>query len=78
QALADFDVDSLRKYSSLDQADLRQALSENLGVPADQIIIGNGSDDILSMAFLAFFNSDEPILFPDLTYGFYKVWAQLY
>lgn len=78
EALAAFDVDSLRKYSSLDQADLRHALSENLAVSADQIIIGNGSDDILAMAFLAFFNGDKPVLFPDLTYGFYKVWADLY
>ena len=42
------------------------------------MIIGNGSDDILSMAFLAFFNREEEVLFPDLTYGFYKVWADLY
>ena len=53
QALASFDAHQLRKYSTLDQAALRQALSEQLGVPADQVIIGNGSDDILSMAFLA-------------------------
>lgn len=78
QALETFDVHSLRKYSTLDQAALRHALSENLQVSADQIIVGNGSDDILSMAFLAFFNSEEPVLFPDLTYGFYKVWADLY
>ena len=78
QALASFDAHQLRKYSTLDQVDLRQALSEQLGVPADQVIVGNGSDDILSMAFLAFFNSAEEVLFPDLTYGFYKVWADLY
>lgn len=73
-----FDVNRLTRYSSLDQADLREALAGQLGVSADQIIVGNGSDDILSMAFLAFFNSDEPVVFPDLTYGFYKVWADLY
>ncbi|MBM7636253.1 histidinol-phosphate transaminase [Streptococcus saliviloxodontae] len=78
QVLKDFDASDLRKYSTLDQAALCQLLAENLGVSADQIIVGNGSDDILSMAFLAFFNSDDPILFPDLTYGFYKVWADLY
>ncbi len=78
KALAGFDADSLRKYSTLDQARLRQELSDKLGLPADQFIIGNGSDDILSMAFLAFFNNEEPVLFPDLTYGFYKVWANLY
>ena len=78
EALRDFDEESLRLYSSLDQADLCQALAANLGVSPGQLIIGNGSDDILSMAFLAFFNSGEPVLFPDLTYGFYKVWADLY
>lgn len=76
--LETFDTDQLRRYSSLDQSALRTVLAQQLQVPADQIIVGNGSDDILSMAFLAFFNSGEPILFPDLTYGFYKVWADLY
>lgn len=78
QALQEFAAHDLRKYSTLDQDHLRQALAENLGVEADQIIVGNGSDDILSMAFLAFFNTDKPVLFPDITYGFYKVWADLY
>jgi len=78
EALANFDVDSLRKYSTLDQADLRAALANNLKVKREQLIIANGSDDVLSIAFLAFFNNDEPVLFPDLTYGFYKVWADLY
>ncbi|WP_165210572.1 histidinol-phosphate transaminase [Streptococcus tangpeifui] len=77
-ALKAFDSADLRKYSTLTQEELRQSLSAHLGVAADQVILGNGSDDILSMAFLAFFNNDEPILFPDLTYGFYKVWADLY
>ena len=78
EALAGFSADQLRRYSSLDQDSLRQALSRQLGVDASQLIIGNGSDDILSIAFLTFFNNPEPILFPDLTYGFYKVWADLY
>ncbi|MFC3932426.1 histidinol-phosphate transaminase [Streptococcus dentapri] len=78
QILDKFDTDNLRKYSTLDQANLCSALSEQLGVDQDMIIVGNGSDDILSMAFLAFFNNDEPVLFPDLTYGFYRVWSELY
>ncbi|BAQ24043.1 histidinol-phosphate transaminase [Streptococcus troglodytae] len=78
EALANFDVDSLRKYSTLDQADLRAALANNLKVKPEQLMIANGSDDVLSIVFLAFFNNDEPVLFPDLTYGFYKVWADLY
>ncbi len=78
EALAKFDSKDLRKYSSLDQADLRSALGQELGIDPDWIMVGNGSDDILSLAFQAFFNNDLPIIFPDLTYGFYKVWADLY
>ena len=44
----------------------------------DQVFVGVGSDDVLSMCFLTFFNSDRPVLFPDITYSFYKVWADLY
>ncbi len=77
-ALTDFDATKLRRYSSLDQAELRQALTEQHGLEADQFVISNGSDDILSMAFLSFFQTEQPILFPDLTYGFYKVRADLY
>lgn len=78
KALSAFKADDLRRYSTLDQAKLGAALAENLGVRPEQLIIANGSDDVLSIAFLAFFNNPEPVLFPDLTYGFYKVWADLY
>lgn len=78
EVFSQFDVHQLRKYSTLDQKSLRIVLAKQHGLDPDQIIVGNGSDDILSMAFLAFFNSDDPVLFPDLTYGFYKVWANLY
>ncbi|WP_019791808.1 histidinol-phosphate transaminase [Streptococcus sobrinus] len=78
EALADFNSQDLRKYSTLDQEGLCQALGKELEIDPDWIIIGNGSDDILSLAFQAFFNNDLPVLFPDLTYGFYKVWADLY
>ena len=49
-----------------------------LWVDQDQVFVGVGSDDVLSMCFLTFFNSGKPVLFPDITYSFYKVWAQLY
>ncbi|MGT2907280.1 histidinol-phosphate transaminase [Streptococcus dentiloxodontae] len=78
EVLAHFDANQLRQYSTLDQESLRKALGKQLEVDAEQIIVGNGSDDVLSMAFLAFFNNDEPVLFPDVTYGFYRVWADLY
>ena len=70
-ALAKFEGKHLRRYSSLDQADLRQALAHQHGLDPEQFVIGNGSDDILSMAFLAFFQTESPVLFPELTYGFY-------
>ena len=47
-------------------------------VRKEQIFVGVGSDDVLSMAFLTFFNSDKPVFFPDITYSFYDVWAELY
>ena len=78
KALASFDGQSLRQYSSLENNALRNVLAEHLAVDRDQIIVGNGSDDILALAFLSFFNSADPILFPDTTYGFYKVWADLF
>ena len=48
------------------------------GIGKEQIFIGVGSDDVLAVAFLTFFNSDKPIFFPDITYSFYDVWAEVY
>lgn len=48
------------------------------GLKPGQVILGVGSDDILALAFLTFFNSDKPVFFPDITYSFYPVWAKLY
>lgn len=78
EAVANFNADQLRRYSTLDQFELRQRLAKQHGVDANQIIVGNGSDDILSLAILSFFNGHSPVIFPDLTYGFYKVWMDLY
>ncbi|MFQ9345879.1 MAG: pyridoxal phosphate-dependent aminotransferase [Coprococcus sp.] len=58
---------------------LVSALAEILyHVGKDQVFVGVGSDDVLSMCFLTFFNSEKPVFFPDITYSFYKVWADLY
>ena len=73
-----FDYDVLRKYPDPDVADLRKVLATRYEVPVEQVFVGVGSDDVLAMAFLTFFNSDKPILFPDITYSFYDVWADLY
>lgn len=78
KAMNEFDVDKLRLYPD-DKADiLVEALADYYQVDKNQVFVGVGSDDVLGMAFLSFFNSDKPILFPDITYSFYKVWADLY
>ncbi|WP_026524876.1 histidinol-phosphate transaminase [Butyrivibrio sp. MB2005] len=70
--------EDLRLYPDPEAATLVDALSKYYKVPTDQIFVGVGSDDVLAMAYLTFFNSDKPILFPDITYSFYDVWAELY
>lgn len=72
------DVDALRLYPNPDVTPLVNVLAEYYNVKPEQVFVGVGSDDVLSMAFLTFFNSDKPILFPDVTYSFYDVWAELY
>ncbi len=72
------DLDLLRKYPDPAASDLVEAIASYHGVEPGQVFVGVGSDDVLGMAFLTFFNSERPILFPDITYSFYPVWAELY
>lgn len=76
--LRDFSFDFLRKYPDPNVSDLRNALANYHEVGYDNVFVGVGSDDVLSTAFLTFFNSQKPILFGDITYSFYEVWAKLY
>lgn len=78
KALQGMDPDCLRLYPDPTSDVLVSELAAYYGVEKDQVFVGVGSDDVLSMCFLTFFNSDLPILFPDITYSFYKVWAELY
>ena len=71
-------IRSTSLISGSDSKLLTQCLADRYKVDKDQVFVGVGSDDVLSMCFLTFFNSDKPILFPDITYSFYKVWADLY
>lgn len=68
----------LRLYPDSNNTPLVNVLADYYKVKAEQVFVGVGSDDVLAMAFMAFFNSDKPILFPDVTYSFYDVWADLY
>lgn len=78
QALKEFDLDTLRLYPDPNSGLLVDALAKRYGLGSDQIFVGVGSDDVLAIAFMTFFNSDRPILFPDITYSFYDVWAELF
>ena len=78
EAASKLDCDELRLYPNSEVAPLVQALAEYYHVKPSQVFVGVGSDDVLAMAFLTFFNGKEPILFPDVTYSFYDVWADLY
>ena len=78
EALASLDPADFRLYPDPASGVLVKALAENYKVSEDQIFVGVGSDDVLALCFLTFFNSGKPILFPDITYSFYKVWADLY
>ena len=77
-ALEAFDSDDMRLYPAPDAAELVDAIAETYRVKPEQVFVGVGSDDVISMAFMTFFNSDKPILFPDITYSFYDVWAEVY
>lgn len=74
----DQNADMLRLYPDPAASLLVDTLAEYHGVGSDQVFVGVGSDDVLAMSFLTFFNSDKPILFPDITYSFYDVWAELF
>lgn len=78
QVLENIDINKFRLYPDTMAAPLVEALSAFYKVDRDMIFVGVGSDDVLANAFLTFFNSDKPILFPNITYSFYPVWADLY
>ncbi len=78
EVLDNFDTDILRLYPDPTIEELKTTLAKYYGVGVDEVFVGVGSDDVLAMAFLTFFNSNKPILFPDITYSFYPVWADLY
>lgn len=72
------ELDRLRFYPDPEAKDLVEAIARYHGLNRNQVFAGVGSDDVLAMSFLTFFNSDKPILFPDITYSFYDVWADLF
>lgn len=78
KALEELDIDRLRLYPDPAASELVNALAEYYHKDPSCIFVGVGSDDVIAMAFQTFFNSDKPILFPDISYSFYNVWADLF
>ena len=72
------DANAFRLYPDPNCTELIECLADYYGLKAAQVFVGVGSDDVLALSFLTFFNSKKPILFPDITYSFYDVWAELY
>ncbi|MCD8105175.1 MAG: histidinol-phosphate transaminase [Lachnospiraceae bacterium] len=77
EALRQISAEPMRKYPDPEARMLVEAIAREEGVCPEQIFVGVGSDDVLAMIFLTFFNSQKPILFPDITYSFYDVWADM-
>nr|WP_294677575.1 histidinol-phosphate transaminase [uncultured Blautia sp.] len=78
RVLKAMDTDTLRLYPDPTAGDLVRSIAGFYGVREDQVFVGVGSDDVLAMCFMTFFNSQKPVLFPDITYSFYDVWAELF
>ncbi len=76
--LQGLDTDTLRRYPDPTVRLLVEELARFYRLNSDQVFTGVGSDDVLAMAFLTFFNSEKPIFFPDITYSFYPVWCDLF
>lgn len=70
--------ESLRLYPDPECTALREALAAYHGVTPEQIFVGNGSDEVLAICFQAFFGGEKAVVFPDITYSFYPVYAGLY
>ncbi len=71
-------ADTLRLYPDPEATELREALAAHHGVTPEQVFVGNGSDEVLAHAFVALLKQQRPLLFPDVSYSFYPVWAQMF
>ena len=78
EAHRNLEVDRFALYPDPAASRLVKGLEKYYGLQEGQVFVGVGSDDVLALAFLTFFNSDKPVLFPDVTYSFYPVWADVY
>lgn len=78
QAISEQNNEKLRLYPDPNSDILKQAIADYHGMQADQVFVGNGSDEVLAHAFQGLLKQDSPLLFPDITYSFYPVYCGLY
>lgn len=78
EAMKNLHLEDFRLYPDPEAKSLVHVLAEYYGLADEQVFVGVGSDDVLAIAFQTFFNSEKPLLFPQITYSFYDVWADLY
>ena len=77
-SISEDEINKLFLYPNPDGTRLIEKLAEFYGVLPENVIIGNGSDELLAFAFLAFCDKERNVCFADITYGFYPVYADLY
>ena len=77
QELAIEQLNKLMLYPDPDNRELTSAVATELKVKREQVLMTNGSDEILNFAFMAYCDKDTPAVFADITYGFYKVFAEI-
>lgn len=68
----------LRLYPDPEFKEFRQTVADYYGISPEEVYAGNGSDELLAFAFLAFFKGKGPIIFPDITYSFYPVYCKIF
>lgn len=78
EALQNFNCSSLRFYPDANAVEFKKAIAKFYNVHPENVFLGNGSDDVIALCFQSFFNSEKPIVFPDITYSFYPVWCNLF
>ena len=76
--LKEINIEKLKLYPNSDGEELRHALAKYHGLKDEQVFLGNGSDEVLALTFLTFFNGSDPVLFPNISYSFYPVYCDLY
>ena len=77
-AIAAANTEALRLYPDPNSDALKQSIAKLHGLTANQVFVGNGSDEVLAHVFLGLLKHEHPILFPDITYSFYPVYCKLY